>query len=473
MKKSKILSIHESLKNNSIDVSNILETVHLNQIKLEGTNSILTKCVIKNEYDKFHFDPNNLLSCIPYSLKDNISTSEFNTTGGSKFLKNYLSPFDATVYKIIKSQGAILTSKDSLDEFGMAGTGLFCFSGEVKNFLDQSRIAGGSSSGSINTVASGAAVFSIGTDTGDSVRRPASFLGVVGYKPTYGLISRYGVLPYSPSLDHLGIITTSVIDAAIVASYIFKHDEKDFTSQKLNSSSDLYKNLKIQKNLVIGIIDGIEKHIGDDESKLYLESIEKIKRKGFKILKFKLEDKFIDLLGPVYQTISNIEGISCYSNFTGITFGDSTLDYKNYQDMILKNRTNAFNSQVKKRFLLGAYVTQNENFEKLFIAAKKTRRFIVNKFNEILDNVDCLLIPGASSIAPTIEFIKSKTKHTTYADLLLILANFAGSPSITINCGYVKKLPFGLNFNCKQFEDQKLLNIAYTMENVFEEDKNE
>ena len=259
MTKSLILDLHNDLINGKKTIKDIVDNVKKIHDKISITNSIITSTINSVDINKLQTElknnEDNLLYAIPYSLKDNVSTKDILSTGGSLFLSNYVPPFSATIYNLLLNKQALLTSKASLDEFGLGGTGTYCYTGDVLNYYDNTRITGGSSSGSVNLVASGADLFSIGTDTGDSIRHPSSFLGTVGYKPTYGIISRYGIFPYSPSLDHVGVIANYVADCAIVADTLVQYDENDYTSQKIEKN--FYKNLKEEKALTFNVIKDI------------------------------------------------------------------------------------------------------------------------------------------------------------------------------------------------------------------------
>jgi aspartyl-tRNA(Asn)/glutamyl-tRNA(Gln) amidotransferase subunit A len=236
---------------------------------------------------------------------------------------------------------------------------------------DHDRIVGGSSSGSVNLVACGQAPFAIGTDTGDSVRRPASFVGVVGFKPTYGLISRYGVFPYAPSLDSIGINATNVTDTAIVADVICQYDQKDYSSQKMEHT--FYKSLTTHKNICVGVIKDLEKHLSKDVLTYYLKAIDDIKKAGHTIKYIDLDETYLRSVHTIYYCLSYVEAYSCYMNITGITFGKN-LGGNNYDEIITKNRTNGIGMEARARMIIGAYITKHNNFEKYFLRAQKIRR---------------------------------------------------------------------------------------------------
>lgn len=291
MTKSKILNLHDKLINKQISIKEVVSQMQKNFDNFKHTNSIITNTMdlidVNALQSKLDENKDNLLFAIPYTLKDNIATKNIRTTGGSEFLRNFVPPYSATVYKLLNEQNAILLGKANLDEFGIGNSGLTTAYGEVCNYYDNSRITSGSSSGSVNSVAANFGLFSIGTDTGDSIRKPSSYVGTVGFKPSYGAISRYGVYPYAPSLDHVGIIADYVTDIAIVAQYVFKHDENDFTSYDLENK--YYENLKPFAKPKIAIFDGVEEFLEPDVLKEYNRVIQLLKDNGVIIEKNKVD----------------------------------------------------------------------------------------------------------------------------------------------------------------------------------------
>jgi len=394
--KSLILDIHKQLKENKITPAELVVKAKNTADKFSFTNSIITPIF---SADGYKFDENNLLSCIPYSLKDNVTTEGIKTTGGSKFLSNYIPPFNATVYQILKDNGAILLSKDNLDEFGLGGTGTFSAYGIVHNPLDTNKITGGSSSGSAANVASGVSTFAIGSDTGDSVRRPASLCGIVGYKPTYGAISRYGVLPYCPSLDHVGILAKYVADATIVASALIKPDSKDFTSTNLIKDVKL-ENLKEQKHIKFVVMKNLLDLLGKEKVNKFNELLEQLKEAGHEIVYVDYDINLLKALPFCYKVISYVEGYSCYSSFQGLTFGNNVAaDSDDYDTTVNKNRTVGIGKEVKRRFILGAYLSTKENYDANMLAARKYRRLILDAELAMLKQGDVILMPTTSTVA--------------------------------------------------------------------------
>ena len=474
MAKSKILELHNKLINKEIFIKDIvLESKKIFE-KIKKTNSIITNTIdlinIKDFENKFEENKDNLLFCIPYTLKDNIATKGIRTTGGSEFLRNYIPPYSATVYEILNKQNAMLLGKANLDEFGLGNSGLTTAYGEVCNFYDNSRITSGSSSGSVNSIAGGFGLFSIGTDTGDSVRKPSSYLGTVGYKPSYGAISRFGVYPYAPSLDHVGILANYVTDIAIVAQNIIKYDELDYTSYDLQNK--YYENLKHISNAKIAIFDGIEQYLQKDVLKEYNRVIKLLKDKKFKVEKVKVDWKLMETLYMTYKYISYPEALSCYHNFTGVTFGTNKDKSKSsFNEMININRTYGFGKEVKYRFIYASLVDRFQNFRKCLNRARKAVRLYDKFVNDIFAKYDAYIIPASSDLVPTIDEFKTFNYHLNIADDLLMLGNFCHTPSITLPTNFIKKFPWGININCKKYDDQKLLNIALSIEEALNFDK--
>jgi aspartyl-tRNA(Asn)/glutamyl-tRNA(Gln) amidotransferase subunit A len=389
--KSNILDLHNKIINGQNDI--VQQALSIEKQNKYNQNIIVNENIqIPNEIDK-----NNLLSCIPYSLKALYSTKDLQTTGGSKIIEDYLPPFDSKVYEILKQNNAILISKSNQDELGMGGTGRSSAYGNIINPYDNNYIVGGSSGGSAVQVAMNILPFSIVTDTADSARSPASYLGICGFKPTYGAISRYGVVPYAPSLDTVGILAQYVADINIVASYLFQFDKNDYTSQKvkINQLPKKYENIKINA------IKDIEMYLADDVKQIYLNSIDKLS-KQYEIQYIEFPTKYLELISSVYLVISYCEAASIFSNYTGLTFGNAVIE-NGYEQSIKAFRQNNFSSMIKRKIVIGNTFLDQENYHDIFIKAKKIRNLIVQKFNSILDSCDCLIMPSHSMFAPKID----------------------------------------------------------------------
>ncbi len=429
-------------------------------------NSFVT---ILDNYEKV--ESNSILNGVCYALKDNISTKKILTTASSNILKDYVPVYDATVYKKLKESGAVLVGKTVMDELAMGGSGTTGHTGIVRNPWDITRQIGGSSAGSAAAVALGIVPFAIGSDTGDSIRKPASYSGVVGFKPTYGRISRYGLFPFASSLDHLGCFTRCVKDAAYVIDVIKGHDDKDMTS--LNDDNKEYsKSLDndIKGRKLFYIKEALE--CDDNNSELkeiinnFKQTIEKCRSIGFEVDEISIDNKLLEALYPTYMVISCAEATSNNANLTGISFGPRPLE-KNVNDLIFKARTTGFSELIKRRFILGSYILQKENQEKLFLNACRVRRLIVDTINKLFDKYDGYIMPSMSSIAVKFDEKENQVSNKNFAiEHLLLIANFGGMPSISFPCGIVNNMPISINMTSGAKNDELLLNMAYKVEEV-------
>lgn len=440
-------------------------------------NQIYDECVIKlNKISTYNaslrtadliehnINSESILNKIPYSLKDNIVTKDIITTGGSLFLEEYKPKHNSTVKNILDQNNALLISKDNLDEFGLGGTGTFSGYGHVINPLDSTRITGGSSSGSAVMVQQNIVPFALGTDTGDSIRKPASFLGIVGYKPTYGTISRFGVYPYAPTLDHVGILANNVTDVSIVLSALAFKDKKDFSSIE-TKNNEFYKNIKPSKNYSLAVLTDVLEEMNKPEREIFDKYLQKLSKEGFKISYIEFSKDLLSIIDPIYKALSYGEATTCYASFSGITFGKN-IEQSNFVETMKYNRTNFFGKQLKRRFVIGAYITSTENIKDMYFKSKKIRTLIINRTNEIFDKYDAMIIPGASSIAPLVEDVINNKPTCTICDDAIQIGNFAGLPSITIPAIKYNDLPVGINITCQLKEDLKLLNIALAIEGI-------
>ncbi len=440
------------------------EAVSLGNKYQSDYNSFVTILEKKEEEEG-----NSKLSGIPYVLKDNISTKGILTTASSNILKDYIPLYDATVYEKLKKAGAVLVGKTVLDELAMGGTGTTGHTGIVRNPWDKNRMAGGSSSGSVSSVALGIVPFAIGSDTGDSIRKPASYCGVVGYKPTYGRVSRYGLFAFTSSLDHVGVIARSVRDVSYVMDVIKGHDEKDMTSlpdEDIKYEDYLENSVKGKKLFYIN--EALNIKTDNDNLKEIIKNfentIDKCRELGMEVEKVDFGMDLLEAIYPVYNVISCAEATSNNSNLTGIPFG-SRVEGKNVNDIMMKTRTEGFSELIKRRFVIGSYVLQKENQEKLFLNASRARRLIVDRMNELFKKYDGLIMPATEDIAPL--FDKASDKLSDEYLILgnhLVLANFGGFPSITIPSGFVKDMPVGVNITGRAKEDYLVLNIANKLE---------
>lgn len=418
----------------------------------------------------------SLLSGIPYGVKDNYSTKGILSTGSSNTLKDYVPFFDATAIANLNKAGAVKVNKTAMDEFGMGGTGTTGHTGIQLNPWDRTRICAGSSSGSAAAVAAGVYPYALGSDTGDSIRKPAAYCGIVGYKPTYGMISRYGLYPFASSLDHCGAMARSVRDVAIVVDAMKGLDPNDMTSwdsSKMDLLGACTGDVKGNKLCYVKEICDIENYPNaDDELKAHLENFKKTlevaRSLGMEVDEVSVDRKLLNAVYSVYRVIHSAEATSNMSNLTGIIFGPRG-EGDNYIDMIKDHRTKGFSPLIKRRFVIGSYVLQKENQERYFKNAQRARRMIVDTWKELYKKYDAVLCPvGVGPAKKLDELDKEQDINTMALDEHLQVGNFGGFPSITIPNGFVDSLPVGINITGNCYEDEKVLNIAYALESAME-----
>ena len=416
----------------------------------------------------------DLLSGIPYGIKDIFSTKDILSTGSSNTLNNYVPFFDATCVSNLKKHGCVGVAKTVLDELGMGGTGTTGHTGIVHNPWNLERQTAGSSAGSASSVACGVYPFALGSDTGDSIRKPAAYCGIVGYKPTYGMISRYGMFQFASSLDTVGVLSRSVEDAAIVVDAMKGKDKNDMTSWD-SSDIHLYESLnadvKGKKLFYIKELCDIENYSNTtDEFKNHLdnfkETLKKCESLGMSVNGVSIDKNLLNALYSTYVVISCAEATSNMANLTGISFGPRG-EGKTPDEIIKNHRTKGFSPLIKRRFVIGSYVLQRENQEKFFLNAKRVRRLIVNKMNELFNEFDGMIMPVGVGPAKYIDDSKNNhDKELSVLDEILQIGNFGGYPSITIPNGFVNKMPVGVNITCKVKDDVNALNIAYALESI-------
>lgn len=400
---------------------------------------------------------------IPVSIKDNIHCIGLNTSCASRILGNYHPPFDAFVSHNIKEAGGIIIGKTNMDEFAMGSTSETSAFKKTKNPYDITRVPGGSSGGSACAIASGMALLALGSDTGGSIRQPASFCGIVGLKPTYGLVSRYGLVAYASSLDQIGPMSKDVYGCATLLNIIAGNDKKDSTSidvTKKDYTKDLFKDIK---NLKVAIIpelfkEGISKDIHDQ----FFNSIKILENLGAKI-----EEVSFSLLKYVVSTyyfIATAEASSNLARYDGVKYGFRSPKQSNYEEMIFSTRSYGFGKEVKKRILLGNFVLSSGYYDEYYRKAQKIRTMIMNELKSILSKFDVIATPTTPDIA--FKFGESETDPLKIylADITTVLPNLSGLPAISIPCGKVNNMPVGLQLIGKPLSEEKLLQIGYNFE---------
>lgn len=471
MLENNIEELHELLKSGEITseelIKESLEKSHEVQNKY---NAFVTICSDAKEKEVTE----ELVSGIPFGVKDNYSTKDVLSTGSSNTLKNYIPFYTATVVQNLMDKGAIMVNKTVLDEFGMGGTGTTGHTGSVLNPWDKTRMCAGSSAGSACAVASGVYPYALGSDTGDSIRKPAAFCGIVGYKPTYGMLSRYGLFPFASSLDHAGVLTRSVKDAAIVVDAMKGKDPHDMTtwdSSNIHLKDALTGNVSGKKLFYIKEIANIENYPNaSEELKEHLENfhktIENFKSLGVTIDEVSIDSKLLNAIASVYVVISCAEATSNMSNLTGIIFGPQS-NKDNVFEMMKEHRTIGFSPLIKRRFVIGSYVLQKENQERYFKNAQRVRRLIVDKMKELFKTYDGLILPVSSGPAKHLDGDKDIIdENTSVLEEHLQIGNFGGFPSITIPNGFINNLPVGINITGNCYDDENVLNLAYALEST-------
>ncbi len=447
-----VISLLKKDKNNAIEY--IMEKEALEMVKNLG------------EVEK-----DNYLWGIPFVIKDNFSTKDVPTTGSSNILNGYIPLFNATVVDKLYEKKAIPVAKSTLDELAMGGTGTTGHLGTTFNPYDKShtRYVGGSSSGSAALTAAGIVPFSLGSDTGDSVRKPASYAGLVGFKPTWSRISRFGLFPFAPSLDTVGYFTRSVFDAAVLLNVLAGRDDKDSTSSsnKVDNYIDFVD--KPIKNLKIASIEEIDTTISDDKFKSnYKNLLNSLKKKGAIVDKISLSSKMLASMFPTYFVISCAEATSNNANLDGIKFGPY-YEGKSYDEVMKKARTKGFGELIKRRFIFGSFALMKDNQKDLFIKAQKNRRYIVDTVNEVLKKYDFIIAPAATSVAPKFNDsneVNKLSENYLIGENHLVIANFAGLPSMTLPLGLNEGLPFGVNISGRPFEEGKMMSLAKAIEDI-------
>lgn len=430
-------------------------------------NAVVTFCDIDEQLEALKDrDPKGKLYGMPIVLKDNVSTKGIRTTASSRILDNYVPVYDANIVERLKEQGAIIIAKASMDELGMGGTNKNAYTGKVNNPYDLKRISGGSSGGSAVLVAAGGVAVAIGTDTGDSVRKPAAYNGVIGVKPTYGRISRYGIIPYASSLDHVGYFTTNVEDACTMLEVLAGRDDRDMTSSY--REVEAYRELLNSdlKGKVIGILDSVQDTIKEERIKTNVEDLcAKLAARGAQIRHVQMPQELMETILPVYLTIANAEATANHSNLDGIRFGMRE-DGESVEEVMKHSRTKGFSAYVRKRFIIGSYSLFVENQDKLFRKAQKIRRLIVDHYRALFEECDCIIASAAPTIAPYEDEAMDEALglERLVADNHMQLGNFSGYPSMTLPSGSIDGMPIGVNITCRPFEEQTMFNIGKAIE---------
>lgn len=416
------------------------------------------------------------LEGIPFAVKDLFCTKGIKTTSSSKMLENFIPPYESTVTSILDKEGYVMVGKTNMDEFACGSTTKTSYFGATinpykANNSDRDLVPGGSSGGSAVAVASEMAFGATGSDTGGSIRQPASFCGLVGIKPTYGRISRYGMISYASSLDQAGFFTKDIKDSAYLTELVSGKDDKDSTTvakEVPNYLKNLNSNIKGKKVGIIKEFLNLGDKLEKDNQKAFENTVELLKKGGAEIIEISIPT--ITVTDLLYMAISYTELGSNLARFDGVRYGHRTAEeVKSLDDIYYKSRSEGFNDNIKKRILLGYFLSSSENYEKYFIKSQKIRRKLANEFIEVFKNVDVILTPSTVGVAfpikQTEEEINANKDSNALNDFFVCPANMAGLPAISVPFGFSSTgLPIGMHFIGNYFDEQSIFNFGLFIE---------
>ena len=413
--------------------------------------------LIDNEISNNKFRP---LSGLPIAQKDIFCTKGVKTSCGSKMLDNFISPYDATVIKKLNDAGTIMLGKTNMDEFAMGSSNETSFYGPVRNPWNINYVPGGSSGGSASVVAARMAPCSTGTDTGGSIRQPASLCGICGLKPTYGRVSRFGMIAFASSLDQAGLFTTDALDAATLLKEISGHDKKDSTSSDVEVPDyKTYCEENGKRDYIIGIPEEFIKDLNDDVKESFYDSIKIFEKIGCKIKMINL--KYTGLGVSAYQVVAPAECSSNLSRFDGVRYGHRSNKSTNLEDLYRNSRSEGFGKEVKRRILVGTYALSAGYYDAYYLKAQKVRNLIAQDFSNAYKEVDLIMGPTTPDIAFKIGEKMNDPIAMYLSDVYTVSTNLAGLPAISIPMGFKEHMPLGLQIIGKHFDEENILRISH------------
>ncbi|MBR1883668.1 MAG: Asp-tRNA(Asn)/Glu-tRNA(Gln) amidotransferase subunit GatA [Clostridia bacterium] len=476
------LSLHEvakKIKDKEVSIKEVLDSVYSRiDYAEEKVGAYLSLCkeraYRKGELLQERLDRGEdigILGGVPIAIKDNICIKDMKATCSSKMLENFVSPYDATVITMLEKAGAIIIGKTNMDEFAMGSSTATSYFKKTKNPWDLERVPGGSSGGSAAVVSSDMAFASLGSDTGGSIRQPASFCSVVGMKPTYGLVSRFGLIAFASSLDQIGPFTKDVEDMAIMLNAIVGHDKMDTTSvdlEKKDYTKYLDKNISGMKiGVPRDIINGLK---NEEVKKAYFNAIDVYKSLGAEIIDVSLEYMKYSL--STYYIIATAEASSNLGRYDGIKYGYRTEKYDDLLDIYKNSRTEGFGEEVKRRIMLGTYVLSSGYYDAYYKKAQKVRTLIINDFRKAFESVDVIVMPTAPNTAFKFGEKTANPVDMYLEDILTVPVNIAGLPGASIPAGFDQNnMPIGLQIISNAFEEEKIVKAAYAFEKSTEFNK--
>lgn len=471
IRKMSALEIGSKIRNKEISSPEVTE-IFLNAIQKDETNAFINinkdSALKEAEEVQKKIDKGAIsspLMGVPVAVKDNYCIEGEVTTSASRMLENFRPPYSATVIEKIKDAGAVVLGKTNMDEFAMGGSTESSYFGVTKNPWNLSRVPGGSSGGSAAAVAAELAPYALGSDTGGSIRQPCSHNNLTGIKPTYGSVSRYGIMAYGSSLDQAGTMGRNAKDCAASLSIISGHDEKDSTSilDKPFDVSSIIENKNSQnrfKGMKVGLpINFFGEGLAEDVSKEILRAADELKAMGAEVEEFRLP--IIDYAVPTFYLISCAEASSNLSRFDGVMFGYKSPNAKNISEIYYKSRSEGFGTEVKRRIMLGSFVLSSGYFDAYYKKALQVRGLIKTAFDEALSKYDFILSPIAPTVAYKLGAMDNDPLAMYMADIYTVCINLAGLPSVALPCGSGEGgMPVGMQFVGKAFDEVKLLSLA-------------
>ena len=404
------------------------------------------------------------LAGVPVAVKDNMNTKGLRTTCASKILEDFVPSFSAEAVRNLEKAGAVIIGKTNMDEFAMGSTTETSYYGPTKNPCSPEHVPGGSSGGSAAAVAAGECFYALGSDTGGSIRQPASFCGVVGMKPTYGTVSRYGLIAYGSSLDQIGPLCKDVTDCAIVLEAISSHDPKDSTSLDRTDTDFTSALVEDVQGMRIGIPrDYFGPGLDPEVREAVLAAVELLKKKGATVEEFELS--LVEYAIPAYYVIACAEASSNLARFDGVKYGYRAKEFEGLHDMYKRTRAEGFGTETKRRIMLGSFVLSSGYYDAYYLKALRTKALIKQAFDKAFAKYDVIIGPAAPATAPKLGESLSDPIQMYLGDIYTVSVNLAGLPGITVPCGRDEKgLPIGMQIIGNCFEEKKLIRMAYTYE---------
>lgn len=435
------------------------EALKLSKEELNKFKEELKTKIEANKELNAYIDVHNVGEGVPIAIKDNISVKDWAITAGSKILQGYIAPYNATVIEKMLASNLSPFGRTNMDEFAMGSTTESSFYGKTLNPINHSYVPGGSSGGSAAAVAAGLAIAALGSDTGGSIRQPAAFCGIVGMKPTYGRVSRYGLGAYASSLDQIGPMTQNVEDAAILYDIISGSDERDSTNAKMDDK--VSDKLNADRKLTIAILPKYIASASDDVKEAYTKAIEALKSAGHTIVEREMLDAKYDI--SAYYVTASAEATTNLARYDGVRYG-LRVEGKNLEDSYIRTRSEGFGDEVKRRILLGNFVLSSGYYEAYYVKAQKVRHVIKEDYNKIFKDVDLILSPVAPSVANKFGAL-SNPMDMYLNDIYNLSVNLAGLPAISLPISKNKDgMPVGLQLIANAYEEQTLFDGALSLE---------